>query len=154
MKIPKNLKIGGHIIAIERRPLIEIDSECNGGWAIWEKNKIVIADDIPESRQLEILVHEVLHFVNIYMDESDVTYLSSILFQIWDDNKMELAQLISNDKKQSAVGLKNYLLENMELINSALRADYGAVPHAHCKCMDKSCGNRHYHDCDLCRKPA
>lgn len=96
IRIPSSLKIGGHTVEIEQRPLIEIDSECNGGWAIWEKNKIVIASDIPESRQLEILMHEILHFVNIYMDESDVTYLSSILFQIWDDNRSSLLSLLSD----------------------------------------------------------
>lgn len=90
MKIPSSLKIGGHIITIEFKPMAEIDSQCNGGFAIWELNKIIIANDIPESRKLEVFIHEVLHFVNIYMDESDVTYLASILFQIWDDNKEKL----------------------------------------------------------------
>lgn len=94
MKIPKSLKIGGHIITIEQRPLVEIDSECNGGWAIWEQNKIIIANDIPENRQMEILIHEVLHFVNIYMEEETVTYISSILAQIWYDNSGILTQLL------------------------------------------------------------
>lgn len=94
LKIPKSLKIGGHIILIEQRPLVEIDSDCNGGWAIWEKNKIVIASDIPETRKLEILIHEVLHFVNIYMDESDVTYLAGNLNQIILDNDLLPEQFV------------------------------------------------------------
>lgn len=94
MKIPKSLKIGGHIITIEQKPLVEIDSECNGGWAIWELNKIIIASDIPETRQMEVLIHEVIHFVNIYLDEESVTYLASILFQIWYDNKVNILPLL------------------------------------------------------------
>ncbi len=82
------IKIGGHDVTIEWRPLREIDSECNGGWALWEENKIIIANDIPETRQQEILIHEILHFVNVYMPESDVTYLAGVLFQILKDNDL------------------------------------------------------------------
>ena len=88
MKIPKALKIGQHTITIIEKPLNEIDSECNGGWARWEQNEIWIANDIPQSRKEEIFLHEIFHFINIYLTEEQCCYLSGLMYQILKDNDL------------------------------------------------------------------
>lgn len=88
MVIPSTIKIGTQTVKITLKPLNEIDSDCNGGWARWEHNELIIADDIPEDRQFYILIHEILHFVNVYFSEKEATYLAECLCQIIKDNKL------------------------------------------------------------------
>lgn len=88
MKIPSSLKIGSQIIKVIQKPLLEIDSNCNGGWAMWEQNTLIIANDIPLARKEQIFIHEILHFINIYLEEEEVTYLSECIYQVFRDNKL------------------------------------------------------------------
>lgn len=92
MKIPNKIKIGACIIIIERRPHREIDSECNGGWAMWEENKLILADDMPEDREAVTFLHEILHFINIYLEEKEATFISEGLMQVIRDNGIEFTK--------------------------------------------------------------
>lgn len=88
MNILQTLTIGANTIEVVLKPLAEIDSDCNGGWARWEHNQLIIASDIPEDRQAEIYLHEILHFINVYLEEEEVTYLSGALLSVIRNNKL------------------------------------------------------------------
>lgn len=86
MVIPKVLYIGTQTIKVTLKPLSEIDSDCSGGWARWEQNELIIANDIPEDRQFYLFWHEVLHFINVYFSEKEATYLAECICQVLKDN--------------------------------------------------------------------
>jgi hypothetical protein len=88
MNIPKQLKIGSQIIIVTQKPLDSIDSECNGGWARWEQNELILASNLPQDRKEQVFIHEILHFINIYLEEETVTYLSECIYQVFRDNKI------------------------------------------------------------------
>ena len=89
MKIPARIKIGANTVFIERRPRAEIDGECNGGWAMWESNKLILANDMPEDREAVTFMHEILHFINVYFEEQLVTNISESLMQVIRDNNID-----------------------------------------------------------------
>lgn len=88
MNIPNKLKIGGQKVRIIQKKLIDIDSDHSGGTADWERNEIRIASDIPQDRKECVLIHEILHMINVYLTEEEVTYLSEALYQVLKDNKL------------------------------------------------------------------
>lgn len=98
MLIPEFITLNGQRIQIVQKPLAEIDSECNGGWAMWEQNKLIIANDIPPSRQALVFLHEILHFVNIYLDEETVTYLSEALYGAIVNNQLNFVHAYAEGK--------------------------------------------------------
>lgn len=88
MNIPQVIKVNANTITVVLKPKDEIDSEDNGGWAHWERNVLYLANDIPEDRQAELFLHEILHFVNVYLTEEQVTYLSGALLDVMRRNKI------------------------------------------------------------------
>ena len=88
MNIPKRLKIGGQKVKVIEKRLIDVDSEHSGGTADWERNEIVIASDMPQDRRECALLHEIIHMINVYLPEEEVTYLSEALYQVLHDNKL------------------------------------------------------------------
>lgn len=89
MKIPRKLKIGGNIITVVRGTRQEgTGSDQDGGYSSWEDNEIFVADDMPQSRQETAFLHEILHQINVYLDEKEVTYLSESLYQVLKDNNL------------------------------------------------------------------
>lgn len=92
MYIPDKIKFNGQVVEVVKKPLAEIDSECNGGWCMWEQNKLIIANDIPESRQAEILLHELLHFGNVYLEEEQVTWITGFIFGVMRENNLNFLE--------------------------------------------------------------
>ena len=88
MKIPTSIKIGSQTIKVTLTPACNIDSECNGGWAKWEQNELLIASDMPQERIEQVFIHEVLHFINIYLTEEQCTYLAEGFYAFLKDNDM------------------------------------------------------------------
>jgi hypothetical protein len=88
MKIPKQIKIGANIVTVQRRPFAQIDAEGNGGIAFWEQNILVLASDMPEDRTAVAFMHEICHFINTYLEEKEVTFISEGLMQVIRDNKI------------------------------------------------------------------
>lgn len=88
MIIPKKIKIGSQDVKVILTPQAEIDSDCNGGWANWERNYIVIASDMPQERIESTFIHEVLHFINVYLTEEQCTYISEGMYAFLIDNKL------------------------------------------------------------------
>lgn len=89
MIIPPVIRIGINTIMVVQKPMADIDSDCNGGWAHWEKNVLYLANDMPEDRKMETFFHEILHFINVYLPEEQVTFLSSSILQVIRDNKLD-----------------------------------------------------------------
>ena len=88
MKIPNKIKICANTFTINRGSF-RTESEQDGGSCEWEENKIFIADDMPEDREATIFLHEILHGLNIYLTEEQVTYLSEGLMQVIRDNNLD-----------------------------------------------------------------
>lgn len=89
MQIPKKVKIGANTFAVIRKPVSEVSMDHDGGWTDWEQNKLFLGDDMPEDREATVFLHEILHGLNVYLTEEQVTYLSEGLIQIIRDNDLD-----------------------------------------------------------------
>jgi len=86
MKIPKKLKIGGHLYKVE---LVESDDmDGANGEQDRHKNRIRICKTDPQSQQEETLIHEIIHAVNGGLKEEVVDSLAVSLYQVLKDNKL------------------------------------------------------------------
>lgn len=97
MKIPEKIKIGGIDYKIR---LVEGDGkELDAGGCIGKLDnfecKIYIADNIDKQRQVEVLIHEVVHGILDYIgfseelhSEDNVEKIGRVLFQVLRDNDM------------------------------------------------------------------
>lgn len=88
MKIPSKIKIGTQTIKVTLTPAVNIDSDCNGGWAKWEQNHLLLASDMPQERIEQVFLHEVFHFINVYLTEEQCTYLAEGMYGFLKDNKI------------------------------------------------------------------
>lgn len=88
MKIPKKIKIGGHIVKVDCSKELE---GCNGK-AISCKNVIEICKTVVQSQRESILLHEVFHFLNPTFDDGDRhAVMDSVVeqfYQVLVDNNM------------------------------------------------------------------
>ena len=50
---------------------------------------LVLASDMPEDRTAVAFLHEILHFVNTYLEEKEVTFISEGLMQVIRDNDLD-----------------------------------------------------------------
>ena len=90
MKKYKHLKIAGHKVQVKwltEKEIGTISGQC------WQKHNIIkINNQLPESRQEEVLLHEILHFIHSNLgyekDEQLVTALGEALYQVLKDNKI------------------------------------------------------------------
>lgn len=88
MKIPSSVKVGSCVYRIERRSY-QTESDMDGGYCDWENNVIFVASNMPEDRQAVTFLHELLHAINIYLSEVEVTAISEGLMQVIKDNKID-----------------------------------------------------------------
>ena len=88
MKIPESIKIGANKFKIDRGSF-RTESDMDGGACEWETNSIFLANDMPEDREATCFLHEILHGINIYLTEEQVTYLSEALIQVIRDNNLD-----------------------------------------------------------------
>lgn len=88
MKIPKTLKIGGHVVRIDCSKVLEDEN----GHASLQENTIRVCASLPKSQKEATLVHEIFHFLNTTLDEGDghrlLDSLSEQLYQVLSDNRM------------------------------------------------------------------
>ena len=89
MKIPKKLKIGGHVVTVK-----VVDNVANeegttwaGGWT-GSQNLIEIRKAQVQSQKEVTLLHEILHCINLQLNHDHVEFLSQALYQVIKDNKL------------------------------------------------------------------
>jgi hypothetical protein len=88
MKIPSELKIGGHKVTVE---IVKDLEEC-GNWDV-KASKIQISGTLPKDQQEATLIHEILHAMNVTFVSNNTAHafmesLSEQLYQVLSDNKM------------------------------------------------------------------
>ena len=86
MKIPKSLKIGGHIYDVKLVESDDIQKDC--GECAVDKLEIKIKKTMPQTMQEETLIHEAIHAMNFGLSEESVQYLSMAFYQFLKDNKL------------------------------------------------------------------
>ena len=100
MKIPDQLKIGGHIVQVKlESDLPTMSGHMGDSWNA--HNSIRICTIYPESQQAETLLHEILHHLmnnlgNPYKEgihtEQNVEALAQVMFQVLRDNKLNFGE--------------------------------------------------------------
>ena len=100
MKIPKTLKIGGHIIDVEFTDN-EVHINNRMGNSSSSENVIQVSSRYPKSQQASVLLHEIIHTVLDYNGykygnedqgvhcEKVVESLAQSLYQVLKDNKLK-----------------------------------------------------------------
>jgi len=83
MKIPKKLKIGGHIVSIRLSDDIE-----DNGFSDSQRNEIVLNKKLPQSQLEATLIHEIFHFLNTTIKHDLLDSLSEQFYQVMKDNKL------------------------------------------------------------------
>lgn len=89
MKIPKKLKIGGHVVTIDSTKNLR---GVEGDWDSC-RNKIRISADLAKSQKEVTLFHEMFHVLNSTMSENKeghnfVESFSQQVYQVLKDNKL------------------------------------------------------------------
>ncbi len=86
MKIPNQLKIGGHIYKVVLVDAEDIDN-CAG-----EQNNsrsmIKLRRDLPQTQLEATLIHEILHAINISVKEQEIEFWAESIYQVLHDNKL------------------------------------------------------------------
>lgn len=89
MKVPKKLKIGGHVITVDCSQELK---GINGSFD-YTKNEIQIDKTLPQSQKEVTLIHEVMHAMNAEWNSSSdwhalMDSTSEQLYQVLKDNKL------------------------------------------------------------------
>jgi len=91
MKIPRQIKIGGHIYEVRVEAGRDIGSP-NCGTCQPAQNKIYIDITQPLTQQESTLLHEVIEAINwqqkIGLEENQICQLETGLYQVLKDNKL------------------------------------------------------------------
>ena len=92
MRIPKTLKIGGHIVKIVLKSPVNNGGDC--GEADFDKNQIILDKKLTQSMKELTLIHEIFHFLNSdFHGDSPWSHallesLSQQFYQVLKDNKL------------------------------------------------------------------
>jgi len=91
MRIPKTVKIGGYTYKVIIRVIDKHEKAIGRG----DNNmlEILIEKNIPNQKQEEVFIHEVLHAIDyvynsLALKEGEVERLSEGLYQVFKDNKI------------------------------------------------------------------
>jgi hypothetical protein len=85
VKIPDVLKIGGHYVTVKVTPDVPND---NCGEFDIKKNQMLLHANQKQTQLEASLIHEILHALNICLDEERVEFLSQGLYQVIKDNDL------------------------------------------------------------------
>jgi len=101
MKIPNEIKLGGHEIKVEQVAAKDIDSpgEFN---SYYDLIRLRFEHDSPESSLSECFLHEIMEAIkaknNLVIDHTHLTVLSEVLFQVLRDNRLDFGGMSSGVK--------------------------------------------------------
>jgi hypothetical protein len=88
MRIPKQLKIGAHIYAVNIRKIDGQESTENCGITSRINSEIAISKDLPPSHRGATLFHETLHALNSELDHTLLESLGEQLYQVLSENNL------------------------------------------------------------------
>jgi len=104
MKIPKRIKIAGHVVTVKmmRNAIEKGGGKITVGLACYHENQIRLATHYAENKTRadrqnieENFCHEVLHHIcskyGVAMKERDVNTLAAGLYQVLKDNKLDFS---------------------------------------------------------------
>lgn len=87
MKIPKKLKIGGHVFKIKEVDEVGKDPNTAGECDI-DKLEIRLRKGQEQSAKEVTLFHEIIHTLNWEYEEKEVEFLANSLYAVLKDNKL------------------------------------------------------------------
>lgn len=92
MEIPKQLKIGVHLVEIKVLPKVFIPEEECGSFD-FDTNTIIIDENLPLDRQWETLLHEIFHAINStygsdLTEHAIIDFWAVALYQILKENNL------------------------------------------------------------------
>lgn len=89
--IPKLIKVGGLEIVVEESATLASNRDRFGEYSFMEQ-KITIDRNIPDSKKMETLMHEILEAINGYLElglpHDKLTVLGFTLYQVFKDNQI------------------------------------------------------------------
>ena len=88
MRIPRKLKIGGHIYKIKVLKKWENMDEGDFGETDYEQGIIYINKSLTEGERGAAFFHEIFHVLNKTLNHTLLDSLSEQLFQVFKDNKL------------------------------------------------------------------
>lgn len=88
MKIPKQLKIGGHTFQVKLVPKNIFSDSDTVGFCSLDDNTISIAESLTQSQKEAALLHEIMHAMNWCLEENILESLSQQFYQVLKDNKL------------------------------------------------------------------
>ena len=86
MKIPKKLKIGGHLIKVREMEMVD-DISCSGD-SSYVNGEIRLNRELKQSQKEASLIHEIFHFINTTINHDLLDSLSEQIYQVLKDNKL------------------------------------------------------------------
>jgi hypothetical protein len=90
MKIPKQVKVGGHILDVIITNDGDLVASDTIGTTVVAKNVIYLNSNYPQSRLEEALLHEIIHNclfdLQEEQDEALVTRLGTMMYAVLEDN--------------------------------------------------------------------
>ena len=91
MNIPKKIKVGGRTIDVK---IVEpthpkLDNNRDNGCYSTIDNVIYLSSDCHKEQLPAVFLHEVLHAVNVDLDETIVEFLAQSLYQVLHDNSID-----------------------------------------------------------------
>jgi hypothetical protein len=102
MKIPKQIKISGHVIKVFKKRNLEMNGTPCLGLSYLAQNMIELAshihgEKVPESKQAETFMHEIGHFINsihsIGLNEKKNDEIALAFFQVIRDNRLNFLDM-------------------------------------------------------------
>jgi len=84
----RRIKVGGNYYTIKLVDREDIGDERDAGECNSARLLIKIGKDMPQGAKESTLMHEILHAINITMEEKDVEFLAQALYAVLKDNKL------------------------------------------------------------------
>jgi hypothetical protein len=103
MKIPRTLKICGHVVKVRIVKNIKGQMAGSLGYADLNHNEIVLRKEyegkpLEESMRAEVFLHETIHMIGqiygIPLNEKTVRQTSGALFQVIRDNRLDFIKVV------------------------------------------------------------
>jgi len=86
MNIPNKIKIGAIVYDVVMQD--EVDDGDSHGKIDWNRDEIVIDENLSIGNQERAFLHEMIHAINTQLDEGEVDYLAGALHQILKENDL------------------------------------------------------------------